>query len=714
MRASRKGRSRGQVLVIFALSIVTFIGLMAVVIDVAWYWSNSLRLQRASDAAALAGVVYLPGDEPSAIAKAKAEASKNGFTDGTGGTMVTAGKDPNLPRNLRVTISASFPTFFMRLFGMNTLNASAASEAEYVLPVPMGSPDNYYGVFGELRTPAGGTTLSNTVAESTTLLPPTTYPSGNWTNPKNALTDADGGASATKNSTSSPNQVWAGFNVPVPSSGTFSVTGIEVDVRAMSSLAANCQLGVALTWNGSTWTSVAHTLTVNSTSQALYTTGGAGDLWGKSAATWSTASALSNANFRVQLTYKAVTGCASGWLASVDAISVRLFWDHTTTTFIPDQNITGPGGEALNPRGFWGEMNSEGAESVNGDAYLTYYNTRTSSVNAAYDATQYYNYAVYMPAGSANGTVWIYDPVFCATNTSGQYGTGDRWFSGTAAVSAFYNVYDTKETPYDLTDDSLVASSGNLFRNIQASDPTLNGPSGVSSCAQGAVTDPADGRYWHNRWWQLASGLDGGATGKTYRVQTSSTDPSSSAAQLGADAQNSFAIFVSASGGTPSVYGNGAMQAYSPLDPGATSEFYLAQIDAVHAGKTVVINLWDPGDTGALSASLQILIPTDTGYTPANLTWKATKGTTGTTSCGSGSGTSIVTNTGNNSKFNGCWVVISIPIPTSYTAPAPPGEAQPGWWKIRYVMGTQSATPAFDVTTWTVQIRGNPVHLILP
>ena len=67
-----------------------------------------------------------------------------------------------------------------------------------------------------------------------------------------------------------------------------------------------------------------------------------------------------------------------------------------------------------------------------------------------------------------------------------------------------------------------------------------------------------------------------------------------------------------ASGGTPKVYGLGAMQAFTPLksNGGTTSsEFYLAQIDKVHAGKTVEISLWDPGDTTPLTASIEIEIP---------------------------------------------------------------------------------------------------------
>ncbi len=54
--------------------------------------------------------------------------------------------DGGNPRQLDVTITAPVPTFFMRVFGINSINATRSAKAEYVLPVPMGSPQNYYGV----------------------------------------------------------------------------------------------------------------------------------------------------------------------------------------------------------------------------------------------------------------------------------------------------------------------------------------------------------------------------------------------------------------------------------------------------------------------------------------------------------------------------------------------------------------------------------------
>ena len=56
--------------------------------------------------------------------------------------------------------------------------------------------------------------------------------------------------------------------------------------------------------------------------------------------------------------------------------------------------------------------------------------------------------------------------------------------------------------------------------------------------------------------------------------------------------------------------------------------------------------------------------------------------------------------------FNGCWLTLNVPIPATYTA------AQNGWWKILYSMSGNGTS--VDVTTWTAQIIGNPVHLIVP
>jgi hypothetical protein len=447
---------------------------------------------------------------------------------------------------------------------------------------------------------------------------------------------------------------------------------------------------------------------------------------------------LADANFRVRV--QANKGCATaGTLVRLDMVEVRASFTIDTvttstsivTTPIADQNLKGPGtactgvgacyradGVALNPRGFWATMNTEGAADVNGDAFQPYYDTVGGATNPGYDAINYYNYAVEMPAGATSGSVYVYDPVFCATVNS--KGTADRWFSGPgSAVSSFFELYDTKNTLYDPTDDGPpVAQSGNLFRNSSASDDTMGGPGINGSIVQCRTTTDApygDGRDYHNNWYLLASGLSGGANGRIYRLHTTSTDPANVAAQRSVDGENSFALYASASGGSPRIYGLGAMQMFTPLSAAGSavqSEFYLAQIDAVHAGKTVEIQLWDPGDTNPLSASVEILLPNSSGWAATTFDWTAARGTTNAAAanCNALTGTnvaSVQTNVGaTNGTFNGCWLTLEVPIPSGYTA------AQSGWWKIRYTMNGNGTSN--DVTTWTVRIKGNPVHLIVP
>ena len=72
----------GQVLPIFAVMAVVLLGGAAFLTDVAWWWTNELRMKSAADAAALAGAIYLPGNESLAFLAARAEATKNGYTTG--------------------------------------------------------------------------------------------------------------------------------------------------------------------------------------------------------------------------------------------------------------------------------------------------------------------------------------------------------------------------------------------------------------------------------------------------------------------------------------------------------------------------------------------------------------------------------------------------------------------------------------------------------
>lgn len=62
------------------------------------------------------------------------------------------------------------------------------------------------------------------------------------------------------------------------------------------------------------------------------------------------------------------------------------------------------------------------------------------------------------------------------------------------------------------------------------------------------------------------------------------------------------------------------------------------------------------------------------------------------------------------SLFDDQIITILIPLAASYTAPTPPGDPGPGWWKVE----CQVTGAGNDTATWSVTIRGNPVHFIVP
>jgi Putative Flp pilus-assembly TadE/G-like len=809
-RALVVGSSRGQVLVIFSGIFVVLLLMSALVIDLAWLWNNSLRIQRTADASALAGVVNLPTNFSgnnggpatckNALTCALTEAARNGYVSGSGGVTVTPTQDGTNPRRLNVKVTAPVQTFFLGLIGMNQVIVSRNAHAEYVLPVPMGSPENYYGVFGAVRdatftTPAsstgpttGGVQDTGTGASAKT---DTTVPgAANWTVSGsgtliNSLKTEDNNYAGA--STNNSAQQWSGFGLsatmPTPgntvvgtttTTRTIAITGLQLQLvdAHVAAACAGSNIKVELSWNGGTnWTTITAATGTPTTNQGTttqdlttttttdYTMGNTNNLtpWVGHAWVLNTSNNdFSDANFRVRTSL--TDPCAVR--TNLDQLQVIVYYTVTTSTSTPafttpaaDYPLYGPGvacpsgaancymgdhtgnqGQALNARGFWGTMNTQGAENVDGDAFQPYYDTRTGGValtcpqsaKACHGPIDYYNYGIEMQPSTSGGLVYIYDPVFCETRLSS--GTADRHFSGTASVSTFYQLYsDPNNTPYNLSDDALVVDSGNLFTGMAYRDSTMGGTNG-SECKQTSGSY-GDARDYHNAWYLLNPGnpLTGGPTGTLYRLHTTSTNPNNVTQQQGTDGEQSFAIYASSTQGFgnpsdhPKVYGLGAMQAFTPLEAfgsAQASTFYLAQIDPVHNGKTLEIRLWDPGDTSPLSASLQILIPDDAavgGFRIAAVTYSGAKGTTNgaaNSACNSNSRSTassapIQTSTGASlGLFNGCWLTIDTIIPAWYT-----GDQQ-GWWKIRYTMnGTGTSS---DVTTWMADIRGNPVHLVEP
>ena len=144
----RDERSRGSVLITAAALLVVLMGAAAMSVDFGWLFLNGRRTQHAADAAALAGVLYLPADVPAARVAAIDVAAANGYVDIAtfgGDSTVTAAKVPTNDRQLEVIVERPVETFFLKVFGLDTVSIDRRAVAEYVLPLPLGSPDPQFG-----------------------------------------------------------------------------------------------------------------------------------------------------------------------------------------------------------------------------------------------------------------------------------------------------------------------------------------------------------------------------------------------------------------------------------------------------------------------------------------------------------------------------------------------------------------------------------------
>ncbi|MGD2044147.1 MAG: pilus assembly protein TadG-related protein [Acidimicrobiia bacterium] len=143
LRKLKDRDERGSALMFVAGSLVLLMGLAAFGVDLAWFYLNSSRIQRSADAASLAGVIHLPGDEPSALSDAQAVATQNGYDTSEASTTVAASRIS--ANQLQVTISEQVPTFFLKVFGMDTQTITESATAEYIPPLKLGSPSNQFG-----------------------------------------------------------------------------------------------------------------------------------------------------------------------------------------------------------------------------------------------------------------------------------------------------------------------------------------------------------------------------------------------------------------------------------------------------------------------------------------------------------------------------------------------------------------------------------------
>ena len=137
------------------------LGLAGLVVDVGRAYDLYASMQRAAEAGALAGVLYMPGyyntvrpgDVDSAVSRASKEIVMNGF-----GTVLSPTASACIPGavisictvagksdDLQVTITQTLDLVLLSGLGVQPVTLSATAQAEYLPPIQIGARLNYFG-----------------------------------------------------------------------------------------------------------------------------------------------------------------------------------------------------------------------------------------------------------------------------------------------------------------------------------------------------------------------------------------------------------------------------------------------------------------------------------------------------------------------------------------------------------------------------------------
>ncbi len=733
-RTRRASGERGVALVMTGLVLVPLMIFAAFGVDLASWYSRISYLQKSADAAALAGTVWMP-DLTKATEEAKASLRENGIVDkdegGTDDIDVVVARGSRLT-SLRVVLTDNSVTqYFASVLG-GSQSLSRSAEAEYNLPIPLGSPLNYFGGDHTRTAPPPTTTYSVSWPGDYTTRAPANAPCnvgtssaqglGRWIGSPPTYQSGHSGGSTPQCRWGSTGTASAGssavpppdYSTRVPTNGT-SATGCRVLRNGVgpslgrwqnSSFAANTGgTAPACTWpNLSTDPS---TILPDATTRPPsnrpcrigYETSGPGGGW------WPVAGSL------VPVTPSPPAGGST----TEGNVLCRWLPQITSSTTTPPNPI-----DPTRSPGFWAMIEGPASVSPNGDAYNTrcyLFNNCAAGIEnvqhkPASDLDRGFWYVVKIPAAAIGPVdIRVFDASYNAAGTVDVM-AGDRNLGGATVFPTQFRVF-VQNNPLDFSDRTPVGASG-------------TGNQTEGSC----FWDLADQVSFRGQWRRLCT-ISAPIPGGTYLVNVQTTGTVGNGI-------NGYALEAVASGGTqPAVYAYASMGMQnnntcspSPCAP-PPATFYLAEVGPQYAGKTLVIDLWDPGDaTGNASVFPKRpspLTPRPVVDVPAaECEYRSSPSPSAAQNSSHGGPTGVIHNTpqasdfasrcgirttiGGSRQFNGEWLMIRVAIPASYTCTLgvnPETTAGSCWWGIEY----NFSSSANDVTTWRARIEGNPVHL---
>lgn len=629
---------RGFVLIMVGLLIVPIVAFSALAIDVSAWYSRATELQRSADAAALAGVVWMPHITDSQSVAEKVLVS-NGLTIGGDISVTMApGEQPN---SFKVCVKDSHaPQFFSVVFS-GPVSLTRCATAQYDLPLELGSPLNYYG--GNASDNFGSTTIVTGTHDISSRTPKNT---GNPEAPNNYAT--------------------AKTNPP-------------------DSQSRGCRY----------WTS-------------RNTSYNPDRYWGY---WWDTAgNRHGGTNSRLDSGTAARVWNSGGWHYAVELPDCLFTHTVEDTEEFPNNPIP----EEKSPN-FWAAISGPGMFSFNGDAYAPRCKTSggcSSNSNSMYRPTGYY-FSLDVPSGTTAGNISL--QVFDAAQSSSsgtKTPTGDVRYGGNQNQETTFTLYNAGLTPYDMGDD------------VQVSGCTLttNGPNSaydkkwVQICS---FTPVVGQRYYLN----VKSANSSANTYNGYALRAvAGTFPASCLSSTLPQRRN---VDCYGDDPQPRLSGYGDMEMYNGIPQGIPTNFFIANVLRTYAGRTLVIELWDPGD-GAKGSEITVMRPyanpsdsADTEGTEQKgcryRAWDPDSDPGGYTTINDANDCTISmsgSGSGSTSQYNGKWVQIKVQLPVDYTCDKtanPETEGGSCWWQIRYRVTGGSLS---DYTTWTARIEGDPVRLI--
>ncbi len=154
MIRSRARGSGGYAIALTALLLIPLMAAASVAVDLGSRYAEAAKLQRAADAASLAGVTMLPRGLTAATAEARQVAARNGYVHGVDGVTVEVTEIG--PERIQVRIEdPQVPQYFGGAFAGDPQMARSAT-AKYVRAVSLGSPRNFIGSGDLLGSSTGG------------------------------------------------------------------------------------------------------------------------------------------------------------------------------------------------------------------------------------------------------------------------------------------------------------------------------------------------------------------------------------------------------------------------------------------------------------------------------------------------------------------------------------------------------------------------------